>query len=103
MNQNGNKFDRWIEMSAVLHGLVFTLVVFSPTLFPMQGDASWGSNTSGDGVINVRISTSMTGVSLPSPEVVTEGAAAFATTALHKSEESSPPPHAPEPDATSVP
>ena len=45
MNRNGDKFDRWIVTSAVLHSLVFTLVIFSPTLFPMRGDANWGTNT----------------------------------------------------------
>jgi protein TonB len=101
MNRNGEKFDRWIMMSAVLHGLVFTLVIFSPTLFPMRGDANWGSNTSGTGGINVRITGSVSGVSLPSPEVVTEDVAANDSKGFYKTEDATPPP--PEPDAIPVP
>jgi len=101
VNRNGDKFNRWIVTSAVFHGLLFTLVVFSPTLFPMRGDANWGSNTGGDGGINVRITGSLSGVSLPSPEVVTEDVAANDSKGLYTSEEATPPP--PEPDAIPVP
>src|SRR5215510_189845 len=101
MKRDGDKFDRWIVTSAVLHGLMATLVVFSPSLFPMRGDTNWGSNTSGDGGINVRITGSLSGVSLPSPEVVTEDAAANDSTGLYKSEDATPPP--PVEDAIPVP
>ena len=47
----------------LLHGLMFTLVVFSPSLFPMSGDANWGSATEGDGGINVKIVGTVSGVS----------------------------------------
>jgi hypothetical protein len=101
MNRNGDKFNRWIVTSAVFHGLLFTLVVFSPTLFPMRGDANWGSNTGGDGGINVRITGSLSGVSLPSPEVLTEDVAANDSKGLYTSEEATPPP--PADDAIPVP
>jgi protein TonB len=103
MTPNGDKFNRWIVASTVLHGLIFTLVVFSPTLFPMEADQNWGSNTSGDGGINVKISGSLSGVSLPSPEVVTEGAAANESEGFYKSEEATPPPPEPADDAIPVP
>ena len=60
----------------------------------MRGDANWGSNTSGDGGINVKITGSLSGVPLPSPEVVTEGAAANDSEGLYKTEEATPPPPA---------
>jgi len=101
MNRTGEKFDRWIVTSVLLHAVMFTLVIFSPALFPMRGDANWGANTTGDGGINVKITGSLSGVSLPSPEVVTDGAAANDSKGLYKTEEATPPP--PEPDAIPVP
>jgi protein TonB len=98
---DGDKFDRWLVLSVVFHGLVFALVVFSPTLFPMQGDANWGSETGGDGGINVKITGSISGVSLPSPEVVTEGAAANDSEGFYKTEDAVPPP--PADDAEPIP
>lgn len=92
MRTEGEKFDRWLVMSAVFHAVLFTLVVFSPTLFPMRGDASWGSATGGDGGINVKIVGTVSGVSLPSPEVVTEGAAANDSQGFYKTEKAAPPP-----------
>jgi hypothetical protein len=86
MRSDGDKFDRWLVGSAILHGALFALIVFSPALFPASGDASWGSETGGDGGINVKITGSLSGVSLPSPEVVTEGAAANDSQGFYKSE-----------------
>jgi periplasmic protein TonB len=101
MRTEGEKFDRWLVMSAVFHAAVFALVVFSPVLFPTQGDASWGTNNAGDGGINVKIVGTVSGLSLPSPEVVTEGAAANESKGLYKSEEAPPPP--PPEDAEPIP
>ena len=101
MRTDGEKFDRWLVMSAIFHGLVFTLVVFSPTLFPMRGDASWGSNTGADGGINVKIVGTVSGVSLPAPEVVTEGAAANDSQGFYKTEDAVPP--APDENAEPIP
>lgn len=101
MRTDGEKFDRWLVMSAVFHVVVFTLVAFSPTLFPMRGDASWGSNTGGAGGINVKIVGTVSGVSLPSPEVVTEGAAANDSQGFYKTEDAVPPP--PDNDAEPIP
>ena len=90
MNRNGDKFDRWIVTSAVLHSLVFTLVIFSPTLFPMRGDANWGTNTTATAAC---VNRSLSGVSLPSPGVVTDSAAANDSEGL-RTEEATPPPPA---------
>src|SRR4051812_23154226 len=99
MRLEGEKFDRWIMMSVALHAGIFMLVVFSPTLFPTSGDASWGSETAGDGGIAVKIVGSVSGVSLPSPEVVTEGAAANDSQGFYKTEDAVPP----QPDTTAEP
>jgi periplasmic protein TonB len=101
MRRDGDKFDRWLVMSAVLHCAIFALIVFSPTLFPMRGDASWGSETGGDGGINVKISGTVSGVSLPSPEVVTQDAAANESQGFYKTEDAVPAP--PTNDAEPVP
>ena len=90
MKLDGDKFDRWLYASALLHGLMFTLVVFSPSLFPMSGAANLGSATGGADGINVKIVGTVSGVPLPSPEVVTEDAAANESKGFYKSEE--PPP-----------
>ena len=99
--RNGDKFDRWLVMSVVLHGAIFALVVFSPILFPSSGNASWGSDKAGDGGINVKITGSLSGVSLPSPDVVTEGAAANDSQGFYKTEDAVKPP--PADDAEPVP
>lgn len=100
MRNDGEKFDRWLAISAVFHGVLFTLVILSPILFPMSGDASWGSNTGADGGINVKIVGTLSGVSLPSPEVVTEGVAANESQGFYKTEEAAP---APPDDAEPIP
>jgi periplasmic protein TonB len=92
MRTEGEKFDRWIILSAALHGVVFMLIVFSPVLFPMDSNANWGSSNAGDGGINVKIVGSVSGVSLPSPEVVTVDAAANESKGFYKTEEPAPPP-----------
>ena len=77
------------------------MVALSPAIFPTSGDASWGSETGGDGGINVKITGSISGVALPSPEVVTEGAAANDSAGFYKSEDAVEPP--PVEDAEPVP
>src|SRR5215470_10242564 len=92
MRADGDKFDRWVMTSVVLHAAMALFVVFSPNIFSMGGNASWGSNTGGVGGINVKIVGSVSGVSLPSPEVVRDGAAANESQGFYKSD-----PPAPEP------
>src|SRR5882672_4208973 len=91
MTLEAERLDRWILASVVLHGALFTLLIFSPNLFPMQ-QANWGSATGGAGGINAKIVDSVSGIPLPSPEVVQEGAAANPSAGLYKSEEAPPPP-----------
>ena len=92
MRLDGERFDRWVMTSVLLHGAIALLVVFSPGIFPMGGDASWGSNTGGTGGINVKIVGSVSGLPLPSPEVVRDGAVANESKGFYRSEPSAPEP-----------
>jgi len=92
MKLDGEKFDRWLYASVLMHGAMFTLVVLSPSLFPLSGASNWGSATEGSGGISVKIVGTVSGVPLPSPEIVTEGAAANESKGFYKSEEAPPPP-----------
>ena len=91
MKKEGDKFDRWIATSLVLHAVLFAFVVFSPSLFPMQRDLNWGSPTGGDGGISVKIVGSISGVALPSPAVVDEQAAANESKGFYKTEDAAKP------------
>jgi len=97
MKPDSERFNRWLYTSLLLHGALFTVVIFSPSLFPMRGDANWGSATGNTGGINVKIVGTVSGVPLPSPAVVREDAAANESKGFYKTEEAPPPPP-PEPD-----
>lgn len=100
MKLDGEKFDRWLITSALLHVVLFAVVLFSPSLFPMQG-GTWGSATAtGDG-IDVKIVGSISGITLPSPAVVQEQAAANESAGFYKTETATPPP--PPKDAEPIP
>jgi protein TonB len=91
MKRENEKFDRFLTMSAVLHGALFAVVLFSSSLFPMQGGA-WGSETAtGDG-IGVTIVGSVSGITLPSPPVVRPEAAANESKGFYNTETAAPPP-----------
>jgi len=92
MKADSERFDRWLYTSLLLHGALFMVVIFSPTLFPMRADTNWGSATGATGGINVKIVGKISGVPLPSPAVVREGAAANESPGFYKSEEAPPPP-----------
>src|SRR5262245_38331478 len=96
MKPDSERIDRWLYTSLLLHGALFAVLIFSPTLFPMRGDASWGSKTGGAGGINVKIVGNISGVPLPSPAVVREDAAANESAGFYKSEEAPPPPPPPD-------
>jgi len=85
------RFDRWLIASVFLHGVLFTLAIFSPGLFPAF-QSNWGSPTGGAGGINVKIVGSVSGIPLPTPEVVQEEAAANESPGFYKTEEAPPPP-----------
>lgn len=91
MTLESERLDRWIFTSVVLHGALFTLVIFSTTLFPNRSE-SWGSATGGAAGIDVKIVGSVSGVALPSPEVVKENVPANESAGFYKSEEAPPPP-----------
>src|SRR6058998_2852656 len=90
MTFEGERFDRWLFASVFFHGALFTLVIFSPKLFPAF-PANWGSPTGGSGGINVKIVGNVSsGVPLPRPEVVQEQAPANESPGFYKSEEAAP-------------
>src|SRR5215469_13996911 len=91
MTFEGERFDRWVVASVFLHGALFTFVIFSPRLFPSLG-ANWGSATGGSGGINVKIVGNLSGVPLPTPEVVQPNAPANESPGFYKSEPAPPPP-----------
>src|SRR5438876_11151045 len=92
MTFEGERFDRWVFASVFFHGALFTLVIFSPKLFPAF-QSNWGSLTGGSGGINVKIVGNVSsGVPLPRPEVVQEKAPANESPGFYKSEEAPPPP-----------
>src|SRR5262245_46489529 len=92
MRTEGEKFDRWIMLSTALHGVVFLFVILSPALFPVDSHANWGTETAGDGGINVKIVGSTAGLPLPSPPVVTPDAAANQSEGFYNSPKEVPPP-----------
>src|ERR1051325_8627959 len=85
------RFDRWLVASVFLHAGLFTLVILSPNLFPSSA-ANWGSTSGGAGGINVKIVGSVSGVPLPTPEVVQQSAPANESPGYYKTEEAPPPP-----------
>ena len=87
----GERFDRWLFASVFFHGALFTFVIFSPGLFP-SFQSNWGSSTGGAGGINVKIVGNVSGVPLPTPEVVAENAPANESPGFYKTEEAPPPP-----------
>src|SRR5215471_6625143 len=90
------KLNRWLVMSVVLHCGFAVVVLFGPSLFPFQGNESWGSANPGEGMnVNI-VSGGVSGMALPSPEVTTENAAANESKGFYKSEPSPAPPPEPE-------
>ncbi len=89
MTADTGRIDKWLFASALLHGALASLVIFSPQLFPgsVQG---WGSATGGSGGIDVRIVGSVAGLALPSPEVVRENVPANESAGFYKSEAAAP-------------
>ncbi len=85
------RLDRFIVASVLLHGALFALVILSPGLFPAFG-SNWGSPTGGSGGISVKIVGNISGVPLPTPEVVQENAPANESPGFYKTEPEPPPP-----------
>jgi len=93
-----DRIDRGILASVLLHGALFSVVILSPKLFP-SFSPNWGSATGGAGAISVKVVGNLSGVPLPTPEVVTENAPANESPAFYKAE----PTPAPPPDKTAEP
>ncbi len=75
MRHDRERFDRGVLISLGLHFVLTLVVLFSPVLFPVYGDSSWGDRGGGDGM-SVSIVASISGVPLPAPAVVNDKAAA---------------------------
>ena len=91
MTYEAEKIDRFVVASIMLHAGLFTLVLFSPKLFPNMGP-NWGGPTGGaDAGIRVKIAGADSGIALPRPEVVNETAPANPSPGLYKSEPAAPP------------
>ncbi len=95
------KLDRWLVLSVLLHAGLAAVVLFGPSLFPIEGTENWGSTSAGEGM-NVNIVGSLPGMALPSPEITHENAAANESKGLYKSE-AAPPPPPPEDKAELIP
>lgn len=100
MKRNADKFDRFVTMSVVFHFALLALLVFSPTLFPVQG-GSWGTDTASGDAIGVSITGSMSGINLPAPAVVQPDAAANPSAGFYNTDKAAPPP--PPEDAEPIP
>jgi TonB family protein len=90
MTAEGDRLDRGLVGSVLLHGAVFTFVLFSPKLFPAFGP-NWGSPTGGSGGISVKIVGSASNIPLPTPAVVREDAPANESPGFYESEKPTPP------------
>jgi periplasmic protein TonB len=91
MTFDGERLDRWIGASVLLHGALFTFVVLSPRFFPALG-SNWGSTSGGSGGITVKIAGSVSAVPLPTPIAVQPNAPANESPGLYKNEKPVPPP-----------
>jgi protein TonB len=93
------RLDRWLLASVFLHGGLFAFIILTPQLLPSFGP-NWGSPTGSTNIgINAKIVGSVSGVPLPTPEVVQENAPANDSAGLYKSE----PAPTPAPDNTAEP
>ncbi|HEY2385227.1 MAG TPA: TonB family protein [Terriglobia bacterium] len=91
MTYQDERLDRWLIASMVLHIAFFGILVLSPHIFPNFG-ANWGSQSGGANPgISVKIASNVSGVPLPTPEVVQQNAPANESPAFYKSEPAPPP------------
>src|SRR5438105_2621520 len=100
MTLQGDRLDRGMVGSVLLHGLLFTLVLLSPR-FLFKLAPNWGSPTGGAGGISVKVVGSAAGIPLPTPPVVNETAPANESPGLYKTEPAAKP--APDKKAEPIP
>lgn len=92
MTYEHERFDRSVVASVFLHAGLFAFVLFSPKFFSNLGP-SWGSQSASLGsAVSVKIAGSMSGIALPTPEVMNETAPANDNPGLYKSKPVEEPP-----------
>ena len=92
MTYEQERIDRFIVASVCLHGALLAFVFFSPKFFSTLGP-NWGSaSASAESGINVKIAGSMSGIALPTPEVVSETAPANDNPGFYKTKPVEAPP-----------
>jgi len=84
MHTADDKLRPFIFASAGLHGFLFVAVVFGPAFFPARNTTPWGN--SNDRGIKVGVASSLPGIPLPSPPVVTENAPSTSSKTLNPAE-----------------
>src|SRR5262245_66248588 len=92
MTYEQERFDRSVVASVFLHAGLFAFVLFSPKFLSTLGP-NWGSpSASAESGIKVNITGSMSGIALPTPEVVSETAPANDNPGFYKSKPVDAPP-----------
>jgi len=81
MTSTADKLSPFVATSAVLHASLVLLVVLAPSLFPKRAETSWGTTTPNG--VPVGVASSLPGIPLPAPRVVTETAKPNDSKALH--------------------
>ena len=103
MTYQEERLDRWLVASVFLHGAVFTFIILSPNFLPKFGP-QWGDPKGSPSIgINAKIAGSISGVPLPTPEVVQENAPANESPSFYKSEPEPTPAPVPVPDKAAEP
>ena len=74
-----------IGASVLLHASAVLLVFVAPSLFQAK-TASWGSKAGGNGGVNVKIVSNMSGMALPTPVVTADDAVPSENKSVHKNE-----------------
>jgi protein TonB len=93
MTRAREKFERGVLVSLAFHAAIVLCAFIAPSLFVAKSP-TWGASTGGNGGVNVKIVSSMSGIALPTPAVTTDDAVVSDNKSLYKSEPT-PKPQAP--------
>ena len=86
MNNSPEKFGGGLLMSLGLHVLFAITLFILPGVFPAYGIGGWGSEEGGGEGVSVEIVSSISGIPLPAPALVSETAAANESAGFFESE-----------------